>query len=138
MEKEVYKTKYVVCLFNEETEILSLKYFKETEYMTDEEFLEFTKDLIVCLYQYKPKFFIDDNSERLYASTPEMQAWGLNKVIPVLNEIGLKKYIKILPQDFIGKLSADQIRKMANTKFSTFFETNSTDDYDEAIRWIKE
>ncbi len=138
MEKEIYKSKYSVFLFDEETEIFTFKYFSESEDMSDEDFKELIYAFVENLKKYKPKYVIDDDRERLYASIPEMQKWALQLAIPVLNEIKLKKFVRILPSDFISKLSGEQVEKLANTKFSAVFENRFIDDYDEAIRWINE
>ncbi len=136
MEKIVFKSKYAIAKYDNEKELYTLTYLPETENMRDEEWKQLMKDLLVITETYKPKFILDDNSERLYAYPPEIQAWTLGLFIESWNKNGLTKYVQILPKDFIGELSAEQIVELANMTFSDIFENTFVETYDEAVRWL--
>jgi hypothetical protein len=138
MTKEVFKSKFALATFNEQTKTYILKYYPETGNMTNEEWKTLMRDLLKITEKYKPQYIIDDNSERLYAYPPEIQAWTLELFIDSWNRNGLKKYVQILPKDFIGELSGEQIVEMANMKFSEIFDNTFVEDYESAIKWIAE
>jgi len=50
----------------------------------------------------------------------------------------LKKYVQILPKEFFGQLSAEQIVELANMAFSEIFENTFVEDFESAIKWINE
>lgn len=136
MEKAIFESKFVIAKYDIEKELYTLIYLKETENMRDEEWKDLMKKLLVVTDKYKPKFILDDNRDRLYSYPPEMQAWTLDLFIETWNKNGLKKYVQILPTDFIGELSAEQIVEMANIKFSEIFENTFVTTFDEAVNWL--
>lgn len=136
MEKVIFESKFVIAKYDIEKELYTLIYLKETENMRDEEWKDLMKKLLVVTDKYKPKFILDDNRDRLYSYPPEMQAWTLDLFIETWNKNGLKKYVQILPTDFIGELSAEQIVEMANIKFSEIFENTFVTTFDEAVNWL--
>lgn len=136
MEKVIFESKFVIAKYDIEKELYTLIYLKETENMRDEEWKDLMKKLLVVTDKYKPKFILDDNRDRLYSYPPEMQAWTLDLFIETWNKNGLKKYVQILPTDFIGELSAEQIVEMANIKFSEIFENTFVTTFDEAVKWL--
>ena len=137
MEKIVHKSEFAIAKYDVEKELYTLTYLPKTADMRDEEWKDLMKQLLVVTDEYKPKYILDDNSERLYAYPPEMQEWTLKLFIDSWNKNGLKKYVQILPEDFIGKLSAEQIIELANFKFSDIFENTFVGSYDEAIKWLE-
>ena len=136
--KEVYRSKYAVATYDEQSELYTLKYLPETANMMDDEWKELMLKLLGVTEKYKPKFILDDNTNRLYAYPPEMQAWTLELFIDSWNKNGLKKYVQILPKEFFGQLSAEQIVELANMTFSEIFKNTFVEDYDSAIKWINE
>lgn len=136
MEKIVHESKYAIARYDEEREFYTLTYLKETENMRDDDWKSLMRELLDVTKTYKPKYILDDNSARLYAYPPEIQAWTLELFIDVWHKNGLKKYVQILPTDFIGSLSAEQIVELANIRFSEIFENTFVGSYDEAIAWL--
>ena len=136
MEKIVHQSKFAIAKYDDEKQLYTLTYLPETANMRDEEWKELMKQLLVVTNTLKPKYILDDNSERLYAYSPEMQDWTLKLFIETWNNNGLIKYVQILPKDFIGELSAEQIVELANLKFSEIFENTFVETYSEAVKWL--
>ena len=136
MEKTVHKSKYAFAIFDEEKELYTLTYLAETEKMRDDDWKKLMRELLIVTQTCKPKYILDDNTYRLYAYPPEMQHWTLELFIDVWHKNGLRKYVQILPKDFIGSLSAEQIVEMANIKFSEIFENIFVESREEAIKWL--
>lgn len=136
MEEIVHKSEFAIAKYDEAKELYTLTYLPKTTDMRDEDWKDLMKQLAGVTDKYKPKYILDDNSNRLYAYPPEMQEWTLNLFLPIWNKNGLKKYVSILPRDFIGELSAEQIHELANFKFSDIFENTFVGSYDEAVKWL--
>lgn len=136
MDRIVHESKFAIAKFDPEKELYTLTYLPETVNMRDEEWKDLMRALLVVTDQLKPKYILDDNTERLYAYPPEIQEWTLQLFIETWNKNGLKKYVQILPKDFIGGLSAKQIVELANIKFSDIFENTFVVSYEEAVEWL--
>lgn len=136
MEKIVHDSKFAVAKYDDEKELYTLTYLPLTAEMRDQDWKDLMEQLLVVTDKCKPKFILDDNINRLYAYPPEMQDWTLKLFIGTWNKNGLKKYVQILPKDFIGGLSAELIVELANIKFSDIFDNTFVDSYDEAIKWL--
>jgi len=132
------KTKYLKVLFDDETKIYTSVYLKETLDMTDKEWQNQMLEMKTLIEKLKPEFIIDDNSERLYAYSPDMQMWTLDLFINCWNKIGLKKYAQIVPKEIVGKLTSDQIEELSLTKFRMQFKHNFFEDQKSASIWVKE
>jgi hypothetical protein len=136
MEKVIFESRFAVAKYDKVKELYLLRYLRETENMRDTEWKDLMKQLLVVTDKYKPKYILDDNRERLYSYSPETQTWTLELFIDTWNKNGLKKYVQILPKDFFGELSAEQIVELANVKFSEIFENTFVATYEEAVNWL--
>jgi hypothetical protein len=106
--------------------------------MTDQEWRDQMIELKNLIEKYRPEYIIDDNRERLYGYSPDMQAWTLNLFTELWNRIGLKKYAQILPKEIIGKLTSMQIEEMAVNDFEMNYQYKMVEDYESAMAWIRE
>lgn len=138
MEKEIFKSKYFKALYNEDTKIYTSIYLPETKNMTDKEWQVLMSELKNIIETYKPEYIIDDNRNRLYSYSPDMQEWILNLFINSWNSFGLKKYVQIKPKGIIEKLTTRQIEEMAVKEFNMSYPHKIVEDYESAIKWIKE
>jgi len=137
MEKIVFESEMAIAKYDEQKELYTLKYMPETATMRDEDWKDLSRKLLVITDTYKPKYILDDNSERLYAYPPEIQAWTLELFLPTWTKNGLKKYVQILPKDFIGQLSGEQIVELAQFSFTDVFANCFVQDYESAVKWLK-
>jgi hypothetical protein len=136
MEKIVHKSKFAIAKFDNEKELYTLTYLPETVNMRDAEWKSLMEELLVVTDKLKPKYILDDNRDRLYAYSPEIQDWTLKLFLETWIKNGLKKYVQILPKDFIGELSAQQIVELGNLRFSEFLENTFVATYEEAVKWM--
>lgn len=136
MEKVVHQSKFAIATFDDQFGLYTLKYLPETVNMTNQEWKDLMTALLVITEKYKPKYILDDNTDRLYSYPPEIQAWTLDLFIKSWNRNGLKKYVQILPKDFIGHLSGEQIVELGNTTFSDIFESKFVEDMESAMKWL--
>lgn len=136
MERIVHESKFAIAKYDPEKELYTLTYLPETESMRDDEWKSLMKELLVVTDAVKPKYILDDNRERRYNYPPEIQDWTLKLFIDIWNKNGLKKYVQVLPEDFIGGLSAEQIVELANLQFSEIFKNTFVQTYEEAIDWL--
>ena len=138
MKKVIFQTRYVQVSFDEDTKIYESEYLPETRDMTDQEWQELMIEIRELIETCKPHYIIDDNRNRLYSYSPDMQLWTLRLFVDSWNKIGLKKYVQIMPQEIIGKLTSEQIEEFAITNFEMHYQHKFVDDYKEAFDWVNE
>ena len=138
MEKQILSTKYITVIFDDETKICASKYLPETRNMTDKEWQEQMQESKTLIETHKPAYIIDDNRERFYGYSPDMQVWTLSLFVDSWNNIGLKKYALISPKEIVGKLTTYQIEEFAVNDFQMHFQYRIVDDFESALHWINE
>ena len=138
MNKLVFESKFATVSYNGEKKLYTITYLSETQNMSNKEWEELMYSFRDLWNKYETLYMISDDRERKYGYDPEIQEWTLDLVIKEWKKIGLKKYVQILPNDFIASLSSEQIDELGNTKFSPYFENNFVNDYESAVRWINE
>lgn len=136
MEKIVHQSEYAIAKYDEAKELYTLTYLPETANMRDADWKDLMNKLLIVTEKLKPKYILDDNRDRLYAYPPEVQDWTLKLFIDVWHKNGLIKYVQIVPKDFIGELSAEQIVELGNVKFSDIFDNTFVQSYKEALNWL--
>lgn len=138
MDKEILNSKFIRVTFNEENRIYTSRYLPETENMTNRQWKELMIDLKAIIEQYQPLAIIDDNRNRLYDYSPDMQIWTLGLFVESWNRIGLKKYVQILPTAILGKLTSQQIKEFSVNDFEMKYKFKFVDDLQTAINWVTE
>lgn len=138
MQVEVGKSKFIEVFYDAKTKIYHARYLSATIDMTNEEWREQMMELKEIIEKYRPEYIIDDNRERLYGYSPEMQEWTLNLFTELWNRIGLKKYAQIIPKEIIGKLTSMQIEELAVNDFEMQYQYKMVEDYESALSWINE
>lgn len=136
MEQIIFESKFATVHYDNEKKLYVIRYLPETENMSNQEWMELMHRFKELWNKYETLYMISDDRERKYGYDPEIQEWTLQLVIPEWHKIGLKKYVQILPNDFISNLSSEQIDELGNTKFSPHFENKFVENYDSAVEWI--
>ncbi|MDZ7608134.1 MAG: hypothetical protein U5K79_21720 [Cyclobacteriaceae bacterium] len=136
MKKVILQTRFVHSSFDEETKIYESEYLPETRDMTDKEWQEQMMELKELIESCRPHYIIDDNRNRLYSYSPDMQLWTLRLFVDSWNKIGLKKYAQLIPKEIIGKLTSEQIEEFAMTNFEMHYQHKFVDDYKIAYDWV--
>ena len=137
MENMVFTSPFLKAFFDQESKIYTSVYLPETRNMTDMEWQELMKEIVGVIEKYKPDYIIDDNRERLYDYSPDMQKWTLELFIESWNKIGLRKYAQIIPKDILGKLTTHQIEELATNEFLMNYKVKIVDDLESAFSWIQ-
>jgi hypothetical protein len=139
MEK-LYKN-YVDFEYDETKKIFHYVYLPETKNMADEEFREFIGVLLLTTDKLCPEYVINDDRKRLYAYDPDMQEWASRECVMSWGTVGVKKYVQIMAEEFIAKLSAEQVADIVKAKYIDSFEDfqiRFIESYEEAIQWVNE
>ena len=136
MENEIFASKFAKVFYNTSKKLYTIKYLSATEDMSNQDWKNLMLSFQALWHKFETLYMISDDRERKFGYDPDLQEWTLKLVIPDWNKLGLKKYVQILPKDFITNLSSEQIDEMGNTRFSPFFENAFVQTYDEAVEWL--
>ena len=131
MKQVVYKTNYTEFSKDIENSVAYMKWFPETEFMSEEEFKdEVIRRLKTCKELNLNKFLADDR-DFAYPLVPEMQGW----VVSQFSEVTVYKHAMVLPSELFSKVSVektlDEVEGSNKTYKKAFFE-----DLKEAEDWV--
>lgn len=107
--QKLYKSKYAQHLYGEEESTLYTDWFKETEYMTKEDFKIEMEAWLEASKKVNPKKIYDYCTNFIYPINPEEQVWMAHLLNPGWIQVGVKKYAHIVPEEFIANLSVEQM-----------------------------
>jgi hypothetical protein len=105
---EIYKTKYVVRSFEEQTMTLTSTWLRTTFEMNDDEFKEEMNALTDLVFQYKAIFLLSVLNDLRFSIAPDMQAWLVKNITPKFIEAKLRKQAIIVPKDIFVMVSMQQ------------------------------
>ncbi len=112
-------------------------YFDENEFATEDEFLQHIKNMTEKIAEYRPIGMIEDYANLRFVASPQIQMEIAKIVKPVLLDIGLRRYAKLVKQgDLVAELQAeqmvDQARKVSQQVIPDKVFTSLAD----ALEWI--
>ncbi len=111
---------------SESDKILELKFKKETENMTDEQFKECALKWAEAVKDKKTKRLLVDIREFNYELSPEIVAWRNKNVVAVYNEVAAEKFA------FISDKETVKQDDPANTFVTKYFSS-----IEEAKNWLQ-
>lgn len=131
--------KYTAIYFNQSTHLFEQFWYKESENMDDNEYMDihegWVKKLLVEKYQIY-SFYLD-NRENYFTMSPELQEWHAKNITEVvianLPKPESLKVAIVVSEDFISQLGIEQTMEETNdaTQMTRYFE-----DEEEAREWL--
>ena len=106
---EVYNSKYLVCFYDEKTNILTSTWLVTTEWMNANNFKEEMLKFPELINKYSAKYLLAVLNDLRFPIEPELQIWVVKNIAPKYVEAKLKKQAIVVPSDFITELSMEQI-----------------------------
>ncbi len=135
--KEVYRDNLGVIIYYPLQRAILHTYLKGSEGVDDDLLLEHIKQLAQKIREYKPLGLIEDYGRITFIPHPEVYAQIVKIIKPVLEEIGLKKYAKLVKKgDFVSELMAEQIVEEARKVSSYVVVDKLFFDLGDALEWI--
>jgi len=98
-------------------------------YCEDEEIKQSKQSFIDCVDKNSIKLFICD-MRKFQGASPEIQQWVSEKWLPIIQEKGIGKLAMVLPEDFFGVFSFENVLP------SVYIPAEKFMDYEEATKWI--
>ncbi len=135
--KEVYRDNLGVIIYYPIQRAILHTYLQGSEGVEDSLLLEHMKKLAEKLREYKPVGLIEDYARITFIPHPDLYAEIVKIIKPVTEEIGLKKYAKLIKKgDFVSELMAEQIVEEARKLSSYVVVDKLFIDLDDALEWI--
>ena len=106
--KLIKKLKYQEILFDSNTQILKTVWIGDNSEISDEEIKEAITINANLTKQYKPKFVLADDQNRLFIYQIDIQKWVATTLAMGCIEVGVEKFAIIMPTGLVAKLSTEQ------------------------------
>lgn len=131
--EEIYKSTYWVLTYDKERSIIIGTWLATSEDMTEEDIYHNFNAVTDIVKEYKPKFYLADDRERLYVYNLELQTWVADIITETFIEAALEKFAVLLPKDLITGLSTDQT---VDALELPPFQTQVLETPEEAMAWF--
>ncbi|MEO1655176.1 MAG: hypothetical protein AAFU64_16640, partial [Bacteroidota bacterium] len=135
----IIKNDYLEAAFKPEAQLIQVKWFPESKFMSEETYREILLKLSSYVLTHQVKCWLGDTKEFAYIISPELQAWTSDTFTKELLEAGLEKMALIIPTAFIANLGVQQtVEEMENRTAQDSIETRYFDNYEDAQHWIEQ
>jgi hypothetical protein len=111
--KQLINNKFASVFYFEDTKLYKTTWTEKTSDMTELEMKTEIETTAKLLVEYKPLYFLADDSKREYIYNVESQKWVANTLANACIMAGVKKFAIIMPLDFITELSTEQTAEEA-------------------------
>ena len=97
METQLYQDRFGVLSFDDARKILELRWFAETESMTDDDFMRWLERNAASAEQHHAQFLLIDTRAFKHRPGTHIGPWRDEHIIPQYNQAGVKKEAFLLP-----------------------------------------
>ena len=96
METQLYHDKFGVIVYDDTREILELRWFAETETMTDDDYMQWLERYAAATEQHHVPFVLIDTRAFKHHPGAHTGPWRDEHIIPRYNRAGVKKFAFLL------------------------------------------
>jgi hypothetical protein len=97
METQLYHDRFGVMIYDDARNILELRWFAETESMTDDDYMRWLERYAAAAEQYHVPFTLIDTRTFQHHPGAHTGPWREEHIIPQYNRAGVKKFAFLLP-----------------------------------------
>ena len=97
METQLYHDRFGAISYDDTMKILELRWFAETENMTDDDYMRWLERYAAATEQYHAPFTLIDTREFKHHPGAHTGPWREEHIIPQYNRAGVKKFAFLLP-----------------------------------------
>lgn len=97
METKLFHDRFGVMLYDDATKMLELRWYAETESMTDDNYMGWLERFAVSAEQYHVQFIVIDTLAFKHHPGEHTGPWRDENIIPRYNRAGVKKFAFLLP-----------------------------------------
>ena len=98
METQVYQDRFGAVMYDAARQILELRWFAETEVMTENDFRGWLEHWASAANQHHVPFALIDTRVFKYHPAADFMAWRDEHIIPHYNRAGIKKFAFLLAE----------------------------------------
>lgn len=131
--KTLHLSPYFYLAYDPENELFFFRFSRNTQQMSQKEYLSELRTYIRFLQLYRPKGALGDMVNFKYIIAPETQQWINENLFSVYSGIGFKKIALLLSSHYIPRLSIEQTMEEDTTHA---FITQYFDNEQEAKAWL--
>jgi hypothetical protein len=98
METQLYQDRFGAIVYNDTKNMLELRWFAATEFMTDEDFKEWLGRFSSIAEQRHVSFALIETRVFKHHPPADFMPWRDEHIIPQYNRAGIKKFAFLLPE----------------------------------------
>lgn len=129
------ENEFVVLHFNAHSSMLQEDWKSTSDYMTDEEFMQYQEQKLKVSQEIKPQLLLADNTEFLMTVAPELQVWTNKHILIPQIKLGLERVAMIRSTDLFSQISLEQMMAEERSQALAVEYFNSLQ---EAQNWLDE
>ena len=131
---EIHNYNGMIVHFDAKISVFKQSFSNKTEMWIDDDYKnEFIK-YANLIEEYKPIFILVDTRKFNFSVAPKLQEWQVKKILPALNNVGVKKAAMLINEDIFTQVSIEQtMEEDANTHA---WETKFFNEEKEAMEWL--
>ncbi len=129
----VYKSKYLILDYFEESSHIEIIWLPATELLTDEKFKKESKKYVEKVEEYLPKKTLMDNQNMKFVIIPTIQQWLDENVTKKTLQAGIEKVAFVESKNIFAQIAIEQImsERQGLKKEVKYFDCK-----EKAIQWL--
>ncbi len=137
LNQTVYEDTIGKFVWDPEAKVMFHTYNDDSQFATDEEFKEHLIKFGEKILEYKPVGIIEDYKTMKFVAGVELLEWIGKELKPKLVQAGVKRYAKLVSEDYISQLMAEQVVEEARQKNPGAIPDGTFLTLEEALEWAK-
>ncbi|MGD1841815.1 MAG: hypothetical protein ACFB0B_13105 [Thermonemataceae bacterium] len=133
MEKTLYQTEFCAISHDAENSLLFLRWNENSAHITDEMFRDTISRLAGYAKEHSVKGLLPNAQKFNFTIVPKTQEWHDTQIVPIYNDIGMKRLAFVVSEDLFSQVSIEQIfeEEQAETLRVNYFTNEES-----AIEWL--
>ena len=96
MQTQLFQDRFGVMLYDDARNILELRWYPETEFMTDDDYMRWLERFAISAEQHRVQFIVIDTLAFKHHAGTHTSPWRDEHIIPRYNRAGVKKFAFLL------------------------------------------
>ncbi|WP_372751740.1 hypothetical protein [Labilibaculum sp.] len=131
--ERIYESDFLLIQIEKNSRITKVVWKAATEFMETEEMKKEVHKIADLIVIHKPLYHLANDSNHKYFYGVDEQQWVAKTIAGACAKVNLKKYVLLLPNEIIGKLSTTKVVEEAG---KLPFEFRYMDNEVEALDWF--
>ncbi len=130
--KNIFDNPLVELLYSEEKKYILSNWKEGNGHITIDELKALILRAAELIIEYKPIFYLSDNTKQEFGFDVEIQEWVATTMITPCIQVGTQKFALVMPQDILANMSLEQTASEVKLPIDIGYFNNQQD----AMKWF--